>query len=277
MFKGWVLAVGLAVTPTVVFAQDGEAPALDVQPGPTEGALGGHATLVVPEGFGFVDKSEMPTLNRLTGNLDSPRDVGALLSEDGWIVFFSFDDVGYVKDDDRDALDADSMIASMKEGTEASNAARKERGYPQLTLLGWQKEPYYDEDTQNLTWSIRNQSEGVEGIGINHEVRLLGRYGVMSATLVAGSEELPAAIPQLNKILTGFSFNQGQTYAEYVQGDKVAEYGLAGLVLGGGVLLAAKTGLLGYLGKFFKFIVVGVVAAIGGIARLFRGKSAEEA
>ncbi|MEM6532661.1 MAG: DUF2167 domain-containing protein [Myxococcota bacterium] len=272
----WVLVWGMLAVPVGALAQD-EGPKLDVTPGPITGALGNIASLEVPEGYGFVNKGEMATLNRLTGNLHNPNDVGALLSADGWMVFFSFQDIGYVKDDDRDELDPSSMMSSMRESEEAANVTRKQQGFPQLTLIGWQTEPFYDEKTQNLTWAIKNRSEGSEGIGVNHEVRLLGRHGVMSATLVAGSEELPAAVPKLNSILAGFSFNAGQTYAEYVQGDKIAEYGLAGLVLGGGVLLAAKTGLLGYLGKFIKFIVLGVAAAFAGIVRMFKGKSAEQA
>ena len=45
--------------------------------------------------------------------------------EDGWFVVFDFSDMGYVKDDDKDELDAKAILASIKEGTEASNKVRK--------------------------------------------------------------------------------------------------------------------------------------------------------
>lgn len=272
-----VLAVLAVTVPVFAWAQDGEQPQLDVKEGPLEGALGSIASVQVPEGYGFVEEREMPNLNRLTGNLHNPNDVGAILSPDGWMVFFSFDPVGYVKDDDRDSLDAQDMFASMKEGEVSANEARRQQGFPQLTLLGWQTEPYYDTDTQNLTWALKHESEGSDEVGINHEVRLLGRRGVMSATLVAGAEDLPAAIPKLDQMLTGFAFNAGETYGEYREGDKVAQYGLAGLVLGGGVLLAAKTGLLAQLGKFIKFIVIGAVALVAGAARFFKRRFSGEA
>ena len=74
----------------------------------------------------------------------------------------------------------------------------------------------------------------------------------MSAVLVASPEKLEAATQRLNGMLQNFRFNEGQRYAEYVQGDKIAEYGLAGLVLGGGLVAAGKMGLLAKLGKFIK-------------------------
>lgn len=252
------------------FAAADDESGLQVSPGPITGQLGNVAKIEVPAGFSFVEQSQMPVLNKLTGNLHNPNDLGAILSEDGWMVFFTFNKIGYVKDDDRDALNPDEMFTSMKEAESNANRMREEEGYPILTLVGWQTEPYYDSETQNLTWALKNRSGGSEELGINHEVRLLGRRGVMSATLVSGSDALEGAVPKLNTMLKGFSFNSGQKYAEYIQGDKIAEYGLAGLVVGGGVLLAAKSGLLAQLGKFLKFIVIGIVAAFGGIVKMFK-------
>ena len=64
-------------------------------------------------------------------------------------------------------------------------------------------------------------------------------------------------------MLSGFDFVQGQKYAEFRQGDRMAAYGLTGLIAGGGVAVAAKTGL-------FKWIWKGLVAAVVGIGALFK-------
>lgn len=48
--------------------------------------------------------------------------------EKGWSVVFEFDDVGYVKDDDKDELNADKMMKMFKDNEPAVNEARKEAG-----------------------------------------------------------------------------------------------------------------------------------------------------
>jgi len=67
-------------------------------------------------------------------------------------------------------------------------------------------------------------------------------------------------LPEFRELMKGFAFKDGERYAEYREGDKLAEYGLAALIAGGGVALAAKSGLLG---KMLKPIIVGVVALVG--------------
>jgi uncharacterized membrane-anchored protein len=74
-------------------------------------------------------------------------------------------------------------------------------------------------------------------------------------------------LPPFRELLKGFSFKQGETYAEFREGDKLAEYGLAALVAGGGVALAAKSGLLA---KLAKPLIVGVVAIGTAISSFFK-------
>jgi len=63
-----------------------------------------------------------------------------------------------------------------------------------------------------------------------------------------------------------FAYKSGGKYAEFRQGDKVAKYGLTALVVGGGVALAAKSGLLG---KLFKPILVGLLVVGSALKKLF--------
>lgn len=284
MLARYTVSLALSFVAVSALAQPAESPAvapadpaqpkLQVQSGPMSGALADVATVKVPEGFGFVDKSQMPLFNKLTGNLDNPKDLGAIIAEGGWLVFFTWDPIGYVKDDEKDELDADGMLETFKEGNEMANEERRRQGFDPLYTVGWETPPFYDAKTNNLTWALRNRSGEATGdearYNINHEVRLLGRDGVMAATLVGDPEAIPQALPKLASILEGFAFNPGKTYAEYRQGDKIAQYGLTGLVLGGGALLAAKTGLFSQLGKFIKLIVVGAIAGVAGLAKLFK-------
>jgi len=178
-------------------------------------------------------------------------------------VVFDFSSQGYIKDDDR-KLDADAILDTIKEGTKASNKQRRKRGWSELQVLGWHEPPHYDAETNNLTWSIRGSSD--DGENINHSTRLLGRRGVMNVDLVMGPEQAEAALPEFNEMLTQFEFKSGSKYSDFTRGDKVAEYGLAGLVVGGAGVALVKTGLLQ---KFGKLIVVAFVAIAGAIKKLF--------
>jgi len=89
----------------------------------------------------------------------------------------------------------------------------------------------------------------------------------MNATLVCGTDKLNSIVPTYNQLLTGFSYKEGQKYSDWRSGDKVAAYGLGGLVLGGGAVWAAKSGLLG---KLLKPLLVGIAAIGAAIVGFFK-------
>jgi hypothetical protein len=203
--------------------------------------------------------------HRFCGGGENPSDgseLGVLLKNDAsWFVVFEFSADGYIKDDDRD-LDADAILSSIRQANEKGNDIRRERGWASLEVLGWQQRPFYDPQTNNLTWAIRGRSEGDNFV--NYSTRLLGRRGVMRVNLVLSPENVGNAVPAFNALLTNFSFNPGQRYAEWTRGDKVAEYGLTGLIVGGAGVALVKTGLLQ---KFGKLIIVGFIALAGAVKR----------
>jgi uncharacterized membrane-anchored protein len=110
------------------------------------------------------------------------------------------------------------------------------------------------------------------GVHVNYTSRLLGRSGVMSAVLVSAPQTLAEDIKAFNTALAGYEFAAGEKYAEFKPGDKVAEYGLAALVLGGAAAAAAKAGWLKFLGKFWIIIVAALAAAWGLVKRFFFGR-----
>jgi uncharacterized membrane-anchored protein len=130
---------------------------------------------------------------------------------------------------------------------------------------GWHVPPHYDSGTKRLEWGMRLRDER-GGLHINYTSRLLGRSGVMSAVLVSSPQTLNEDVKSFNGALAGYQFNAGEQYAEFKSGDKVAEYGLAALVVGGAAAAAAKAGLFKSLGKFLWVIVGG--ALMGGWALL---------
>src|SRR3546814_8921797 len=61
---------------------------------------------------------------------------------------------------------------------------------------------------------------------INYNTRLLGRRGVMEVVLVADPQTLDASIASFKELVPGYEFGAGEKYAEFREGDHVAEYGL---------------------------------------------------
>src|SRR5467141_3102711 len=255
------LAVCLALLPAAAAAQ------LDKIPwakGPTKGVLGAEATITVPASCLFTGMDGVKAFLEATQNNASGNERGVLLcpangTTDTWFVLFSYDESGYVRDDD------DASLESVRRGTDAGNRERKRRGWGTLTVEGWATKPFYDRATNNLTWAITaRDSEG--GRTVNHSVRLLGRGGVMHADLVTTPDHLAALVPTFNGMIGGYTYTTGHKYAEWRSGDKVAAYGLTALVAGGAGVALVKSGLLV---KFWKLIVIGFAALVGALKRLW--------
>jgi uncharacterized membrane-anchored protein len=236
-----------------------------------QGDIGGMATITIPTGFTFTGKSGTIKMMELYGNLTSGQEGGYLAPKDhSWFAVFEFDEVGYVKDDEKDNLDADAILSSMKENQKEGNKELARRGMETLEVVGWKTPPFYNPATNNLEWAILLRSAS-GGETLNYKTKLLGRKGVMEVVLVCDEKQLDTVLPQFQDLLEGFAFNPGLTYGEYQKGDKIAKYGLTGLILGGTVLAAAKSGLLG---KLLKPILGGLVIIGLFIKRLFGRKSA---
>ena len=235
------------------------------------GKLGDRAEIVIPKNWRFTDGNGTRQLMALYGNLASNRELGTLAKEGSgnppWIIF-EFDDSGYVKDNDKDDLDADALLDSLQEGQKVGNEFRRKQGMEELEILGWAVPPRYNEKTHNLEWATKIHSIGApaDEISINFNTRLLGRKGVMEVTLVCDPADLDAMIAEQEKILTGFSYIEGERYAEFRSGDKIAEYGLTGLVAGGAAFALAKSG---FFTKFAKPLIVAAIAGLAAIKKFF--------
>ena len=277
----WIALVG-AISASPLVAQVSEGPkdrlfrTIDWASGPVTGGLGSEAEVEVPAACRFTGASGAKTFMEVTENPATGKEQGILLcpaadtATGPWFVVFSYDASGYVRDDEGQSLDADAIMKALQEGTEQANNKRWERGWEPIHLLGWERPPFYDPSTHNLTWSTRIQ--GTSGsVDVNHSVRLLGRGGVMHADLVAGRVQLATAVPAFDAILARYHFKTGRAYAEWRSGDKVAEYGLTALIAGGVGAAAVKTGLLG---KFWRVLVAVGAAAWKFLVALAAGVAA---
>lgn len=230
------------------------------------------ATMNLPDGYRFLGPKEARfILEKMWGNPEDRSVLGLLFgpnqgpdTDNGWAVVVSFEDSGFVKDDDARSIDYNDLLKSMQEDTIEGNKARKKHGYPTVDLLGWAEQPHYDSAKKTLYWAKRLRFEGVEEPQLNYNMRVLGRRGVLELNPLGAESQLSTLKEVAPTILAATSFTQGNRYEDFSEssGDKVAAYGIAGLITGG-VLL--KTGLLKVLLKPLIFLGVIVVGVIGKI------------
>jgi uncharacterized membrane-anchored protein len=270
-----LLSVSLCLTAAAADTPGGPLGKLKWVKGPGSTELGKWAGIEVPAGYLFLGGEDTRMLMSAMGNFCNGNEVGFLTTASyfdtndttsaKWFVVFEFDECGYVKDDEKKDLQADSILQSFKDGTERSNVERRKRGDPGLTIIGWDVPPRYNESTHNLEWCIRAKDDN-GNLVINHNTRVLGRHGVMKAILVADPGQLPAIMPEYDKRIAGFQFKSGEKYSEYRQGDKIAKYGLAALIAGGAAAAAVKTGLLQ---KIIKPLIIGLIAVGAFFKKIF--------
>ena len=239
------------------------------QKGPGEGAIAGKGKILIPQGHAFLDEKNTRRFLEIMGN--PPRDGHWMIAPQNldWFAVFSFDPVGYVKDDEK--IDADALLKTLKDSDESGNEERKRLGMGAIYTDGWHVPPHYDAATKRLEWGMRLRDEKGR-ININYTSRLLGRSGVMSVVLVSSPQSLAEDMKAFNAALSGFDFVAGENYVEFKAGDRIAEYGLGALVLGGAAAVAAKAGWLKFLGKFWIIILGALAAGWGFIRRLFKRK-----
>lgn len=206
-------------------------------------------------------------LHKFWNNPPGSKSLGMILPNDeslrgrnSWGIVVSFEEHGYVSDEDAEKIDYEALLKDMQNGLEEQNEARKSSGYESVNLLGWAEAPRYDKDQHVLYWAKRLQFEKAGEETLNYNIRVLGRHGVLNLNVVGSMEQLPLIKLRESEILAMARFKEGKRYEDYRKGDRVAAYGLAALISGG--VLAKKAGL-------FKVLLTGLLASKKLLAGLF--------
>jgi uncharacterized membrane-anchored protein len=286
------LLLGLSLADTA--RADGAEPASSAGPdakplpfkeGPLQLELGHDVRLALPAGYQFLGMPDAGRVLEKMGNLHNENLLGVVVSssqEDEYFVTIRYDEEGFIKDDEK--LDGKELLKTIQKGEEDYNEERKKAGFSPIHASGWFEDPNYDRAAHHVVWGLTVTASG--GESMNYNTRILGRRGYVSVNLVTERAHLDHDKAAAASLLSATTFAPGATYGDFdSKKDKVAEYGLTGLVLGGlgfGLLKAAKIGLLAKFGKVIiaaliagkKAIAALVVAAIAFLKRLFGKKSA---
>jgi uncharacterized membrane-anchored protein len=192
--------------------------------------------------------------------------------EDTWGAVITFDEDGYVSDDDAGKIDYVELLKEMQEATRQASEERVKQGFQTLRLVGWASPPFYDGTAKKLHWAKELEFGDNPQHTLNYDVRALGRKGVLKINFVAGIDQLAEIRAVIPTVMSMPEFSQGFRYEDYVPGtDKVAAYGIGGLIAG---KVLAKAGFFALALAFLKKGWILVVLALGGLWKLlarFRG------
>jgi uncharacterized membrane-anchored protein len=250
------------------------------------------ATITLPEGFRYLQATDAQfVVANLWGNPPDSGILGLVLppggrltEEDTWAVIVSASDDGHVKDEDAGKLNYDDMLKQMQDQARDENPAREKQGYDTVMVKGWAERPHYDAAAhklyyaENIDFTSKDEKGNAHtGTTLNYFVRILGRKGYLMMNAVASPDQLSAVAAGSKVVLGHTEFTAGNRYEDFKEGyDKVAAYGIGGLIAGGALLGAAKLGLFAGLGKLLIFLIkpllVGLFAVSAWIARVFGGK-----
>jgi uncharacterized membrane-anchored protein len=241
----------------------------------------GLATLTLPQGYRYLGPDDTERVLVEWGNPPGSATLGMIVpgglgatDEESWAVIVSFDEDGYVEDDEAASIDYDELLRDMQKATRDDNKERTKAGYPPVDLIGWAARPHYDSTARKLYWAKELQFGDASERTLNYDVRALGRRGVLVLSAVASMKQLGEVETGMQQVLGFVAFNEGHRYADYIPGtDKVAAYGIGALIAG---KVAAKVGLfkllIGVLAAGKKLIVIGLIAIAELARRLFRRK-----
>jgi len=241
------------------------------------------ATINLPADTIYLERNDARTIvEQFWGNPPDSNIIGliapsveALADEESWAIILSYDaSDGHVKDDDAKGIDYADLLTQMKEGTNAANTERKKAGYPTVELLGWAEPPHYDSVAQKLYWAKSLRFQGTSQPQLNYCIRVLTRAGVLEMNAIAAQAQLATISVVARDVLAKTELNSGNRYEDFKPGiDKVAAYGIGGLIAGG---ILAKSGFFAVIGKFLlvmlKPLIFIVVAAAIGFGKFFAGR-----
>jgi len=242
---------------------------------------GGFAKIEISDSYYFLDSKDAAKV--LTDAWENPPDEAPPLGmifpagltpyhAEAWAVEISWDDIGYVSDEDAGDIDYDDLLETMRDDTREQSQWRVENGYESVELVGWAAQPYYDSAERKLHWAKEVEFGGdVERHTLNYNMRVLGRRGVLVMNFIADMDQLGVVESAIPDVLAMASFEDGARYADFDPSiDTVAAVGIGGLIAG---KVLTKAGLLAMALIFLKKGWIIVVLALGALWRLLSRRS----
>ncbi len=193
--------------------------------GPADASLGALADITIPKGYRFTDATGAALLLTRMNNPVPTGLVGILAPESGqWWAVLEYRDIGYLKDAAKTGMDTKAILQAISDRAQNQNEARRIHNLPLITSVNWALAPAFDANTHVLEWAVLAKTQS--GQVVNHTMRLLGRQGILDATVVEAYQAGAALdLDSLRGLMKNISFKAGQRYADYQAGDQISGSG----------------------------------------------------
>jgi len=237
-----------------------------------------HAQVSLSQGIEILTGADAERLAYLYNGVELPETVAIARSRTSdAIIYVDYLAEGYVTDDDWSDVDPDALLADIRAGAEAGNSERTRNGFAPMHAIGWLIPPSYDAGKNMARWAVELEEDGERFANI--QVIKLGRHGYHLITWAGPLHGADGTPRFLQAMIDSHSYDDGFRYADYVEGDKLAGFGIGALVAASAVgskpgkgIVAAIVGGAILIAKKAWFVVLGLLAAIGAfIRRLFNG------
>jgi len=243
-----------------------------------------HAYIDVPSDFVYLDEEQSKKL--LVSYWNNPEShivnlLGTLVPRVSTCFYqvsvayvLTYDNCGYIKDDDANSIDYSELLQQMQKEAEEENKNLPED--QRFVIHGWAVSPHYNQSNHALIWAKTLSVGG--GETVNYDMRILGKDGLVSINAVIDPTLIEEVRAKESEIIHSLNFDQGHAYSDFNPSqDKVSDWTLGGLVAGG---ILAKTGVLSKIGifllKFWKLIAVGIAGAGAAIIKYFKRRGEEK-
>lgn len=148
--------------------------------------------------------------------------------DDETIISIGYDNSGYIEQTRLENLQPAVLFDIMKQVMESRNTERRRNGRPTVELVGYAIEPSYDAQRNAAYWAVRRrESDGTEDI---HALAVKLARGGFAVISWIGPHEHFAGRRTMETTLAALRFNDGARYADFRDGDPVAQHDLEDLV-----------------------------------------------
>lgn len=227
----------------------------------------GVGKISIPAGYKYLEPSQSEkVLTELWGNprngnmtlgLLLPAD-HSLLNDNCCVINVQYDEIGYVPDDNADAIDYKQLLAQMQKESVEENELRRNAGLEPVSILGWAFPPYYDNARKvlHIATEVKVGSSPVHTL--NYKMKFLGRKGVMVLHAIAPMADLERVRTDLAMVASRLSFSDAYQYQSFnPEQDQVSANDMGGLI-SGNILSHIKLRDLFY--KYWTVLVILFVA-----------------
>ena len=258
-------------------AYDSEIAKLRWKKGPGSYALGdSHAQVSLPANIEIMTGADAERMAYLLNGIELPETVAmARTRTSDAVIYVDYVADGFVTDDDWSEIDPEALLDDIRASNDAANSERASNGFAPMRTVGWLIPPTYDAEKKTARWAIELEENGERFANI--QVIKLGRHGYHQITWAGPVQGADGTPMFLQTMVDSHSYDDGHRYADYIEGDQLAGFGIGALVAATAVgskpgkgMIAAIVGAAVLIAKKAWFVVLGALGAIGAFfKRLF--------